>query len=183
MDTSRREVLVVAAATVTLPMLQTALDATRTAAAQNGPRGNGGGNGEGNGNRGGNRGAPAPAPAPAEKPGWFTTKLKAAALKDKEATAVEGRPGIVVTRQDKEVMALSTKCTHKGCTVKPKAGATTINCACHGAQYNLDGTVAKAPATEPLVHFAIRTNAGGMVEIDPGQTPAADAAEYKVTLS
>jgi Rieske Fe-S protein len=170
MDTSRREVLAVAAATVTLPMLQSALNATRSAAAQQTPRGN----------AGGNRG---PASSPAEKPGWFTTKLKAAELKDNEFTAVEGHPGIVLSRQGKDVAALTTKCTHKGCTIKPKAAVKTMTCACHQAQFNLDGTVAKAPAQDPLSHFAIRLNGEGLVEIDPGQTPAADAKEYKATLA
>ena len=43
----------------------------------------------------------------------------------------------------------SSKCTHKGCAVN-KVADGTIDCPCHGSKFNLDGTVAKGPATEPL---------------------------------
>lgn len=160
METSRRDVLAIAAATVTLPVLQSALGALQATHAQTA----------------GARGA-----APLE-PGWFTTTLKPAALKDNEFTAIPNRPAIVLSRAGKEVAALSTKCTHKGCTIRPRAAAKVITCACHNSQFNLDGTVAKGDASGPLPRYAIRTNAAGFIEIDPGQTPAADANDYKLTL-
>jgi Rieske Fe-S protein len=43
----------------------------------------------------------------------------------------------------------SSKCTHKGCAVNKVADAT-IDCPCHGSKFNLDGSVAHGPATEPL---------------------------------
>ena len=43
----------------------------------------------------------------------------------------------------------SSTCTHKGCTVN-KVADGTIDCPCHGSKFNLDGTVAKGPATAPL---------------------------------
>lgn len=48
-----------------------------------------------------------------------------------------------------EFKAFSSKCTHKGCAVN-KVADGTIDCPCHGSKFNLDGTVAKGPATEPL---------------------------------
>ena len=45
--------------------------------------------------------------------------------------------------------AFSATCTHKGCTVN-KIADGTIDCPCHGSKFNLDGTVAKGPATKPL---------------------------------
>jgi Rieske Fe-S protein len=48
----------------------------------------------------------------------------------------------------------SSKCTHKGCAVN-KVADGTIDCPCHGSKYNLDGTVAKGPATAPLEAKAI----------------------------
>lgn len=177
METSRRQVLTVAAATVTLPMLQAALGGMREAAAA--ARGGGQGGARGPGGQRGNQANQ----APPEKPGWFTTTIKAANVKDDEFTAVTGHLGIVITRSGTTVSALTTKCTHRGCTVKPKEGANTITCPCHGAQYNLDGTVAKPPATQPLAHFAIRKNADGFIEIDPGTTTAATDKDYSITLA
>ena len=48
-----------------------------------------------------------------------------------------------------EFKGFSAKCTHKGCTVN-KVADGTIDCPCHGSKFNLDGTVAKGPATAPL---------------------------------
>ena len=155
---SRRQVLAVAAVTVALPALSTALGGLRSARAQ------------------------AATSAPAEVPGWFTTKIKPADLKDNEFTAVEGH-AIVLSRSDKTVAALTNKCTHKGCTIPAKAGAKLLVCPCHSANFNLDGTVAKAPATLPLAHYAIRTNADGFIEIDPGQKPAKDDKASTLTIS
>jgi Rieske Fe-S protein len=43
----------------------------------------------------------------------------------------------------------STTCTHAGCAVSEVQNGT-INCPCHGSQFNLDGSVAKGPAAQPL---------------------------------
>jgi Rieske Fe-S protein len=43
----------------------------------------------------------------------------------------------------------SAICTHAGCTVSEVADGT-INCPCHGSRFNLDGSVAKGPAQQPL---------------------------------
>lgn len=41
------------------------------------------------------------------------------------------------------------RCTHAGCALAIKYGG--IECPCHGSKFELDGTVARGPATEPLV--------------------------------
>jgi Rieske Fe-S protein len=57
---------------------------------------------------------------------------------------------VVVTQPSAGVFkGFSAKCTHKGCTVD-KVADGTIDCPCHGSKFNLDGTVAKGPAREPL---------------------------------
>jgi Rieske Fe-S protein len=48
-----------------------------------------------------------------------------------------------------EFKGFSSECTHKGCAVN-KVADGTIDCPCHGSKFNLDGSVAKGPATEPL---------------------------------
>jgi Rieske Fe-S protein len=163
---TRRQVLAVAAATVTIPMLDTALGTVRSASAAAAQRG-----GTENGTN------------PAEKAGWFTTTLKAADLKDNEFTAVDGH-AIVLSRAGKTVSALSNTCTHKGCSIAPKAGTKVLGpCQCHQAQFNLDGSVSKGPATTPLPHYAIRVNDKGLVEVDPGQTLKKDDKGASVTIS
>jgi Rieske Fe-S protein len=57
---------------------------------------------------------------------------------------------IVVTQPSAGVFkGLSAICTHAGCTVSEVAGGT-INCPCHGSRFNLDGSVARGPASAPL---------------------------------
>lgn len=57
---------------------------------------------------------------------------------------------VVVTQATAgDFKGFSTVCTHSGCNVTSVADGT-INCPCHGSKFNLDGTVAKGPATRPL---------------------------------
>lgn len=164
---SRRHVLAAAAATITLPMLQSALGRMKGAVAA-----------------GGAASASAPATIPGgEKPGWFTTTLKAADLKDNELVLVEGHK-ILVTRSGKTVMALSSVCTHNKGNLKAKADDPKIAwCPLHQSEFKLDGSLVKGPAKVGLPVFAIRLSAAGLVEIDPGQSPAKDAKEHSITLA
>jgi Rieske Fe-S protein len=57
---------------------------------------------------------------------------------------------IVVTQPSAGVFkGFSSVCTHAGCNVS-KIADGTIDCPCHGSEFNLDGSVAKGPATQPL---------------------------------
>ncbi len=57
---------------------------------------------------------------------------------------------VVITQPTKgKFNGFSAICTHAGCTVAEVVGAS-INCPCHGSSFNLDGTVAKGPASRPL---------------------------------
>lgn len=57
---------------------------------------------------------------------------------------------VVVTQPTAgDFKGFSSTCTHKGCAVTKVANGT-IDCPCHGSKFNLDGTVANGPATEPL---------------------------------
>ena len=56
----------------------------------------------------------------------------------------------------------SSSCTHKGCAVN-KVADGTIDCPCHGSKFNLDGTVAKGPATKPLESKAVSVQGDSIV--------------------
>jgi len=59
--------------------------------------------------------------------------------------------GSVVITQPEEgtFRAFSSTCTHQGCRVS--SVSETINCACHGSQYDIsDGSVVGGPAPAPL---------------------------------
>jgi len=153
---SRRQVLAVAAATVTLPMLESALGTLKSAQAQ-------------------------AATAPATAPGWTATTLKPADVKENEFAAVTGQK-VVLSRKDKKIHALSNVCTHNKCALTPKAGETTMVCRCHSSTFDLDGGVVKAPATKPLDVYAIRVSDKGVIEIDLSKPVAKDAANASISV-
>ncbi|MEM7063901.1 MAG: Rieske (2Fe-2S) protein [Cyanobacteria bacterium P01_B01_bin.77] len=66
-------------------------------------------------------------------------------LSSKEFT---GGPVIVIRDSADGVVALSSVCTHQGCTVERKDDAFV--CPCHGSKFDADGSVAAGPATDAL---------------------------------
>jgi Rieske Fe-S protein len=70
---------------------------------------------------------------------------------------------VVVTQPTAGVFkGFSSSCTHKGCAVN-KVADGTIDCPCHGSKFNLDGTVAKGPATMPLESKAVSVQGDSIV--------------------
>lgn len=70
---------------------------------------------------------------------------------------------IVVTQPTAGVFkGFSSSCTHKGCAVN-KVADGTIDCPCHGSKFNLDGSVAKGPATDPLEPKAVSVEGDSVV--------------------
>ncbi|MGQ4617134.1 Rieske 2Fe-2S domain-containing protein [Nocardia sp. R7R-8] len=59
-------------------------------------------------------------------------------------------------------VGLSSVCTHAGCKVATVSGGT-INCACHGSKFALDGSVAHGPASKPLAPKSIRVTGDSVV--------------------
>ncbi len=51
-----------------------------------------------------------------------------------------------------EYRALSSVCTHEGCTVNEFNG-TQVICPCHGSQFSTTGAVVRGPAGSPLRSF------------------------------
>lgn len=75
--------------------------------------------------------------------------------------------GIILVPQAKVVVvrvsagdfrALTSVCTHQGCTVDSFNG-DNIGCPCHGSQFGVDGSVFRGPAAAPLKTYATSLNA------------------------
>lgn len=63
-----------------------------------------------------------------------------------EATIVDGT---LVTQPSPGVFkGFVARCTHAGCALAVKDGG--IECPCHGSKFDLNGAVARGPATRPL---------------------------------
>lgn len=117
--------------------------------------------------------------------GWIST-IKASDFPDNAFKTIAKQP-IILARKGTSIVALSTKCTHKGCAVKPgpapAAGAAPeLLCPCHKAQYSLTGAVTKPPAPKPLARYKVRLSTDGIIEIDASAPVDADAAGTSVTV-
>lgn len=62
-------------------------------------------------------------------------------------------------------VALSSICTHRGCTVD--LGGPGLSCPCHGSQYDREGRVIRGPASRALTRYPVRIT-GDEVVIDVG---------------
>jgi nucleotide-binding universal stress UspA family protein/nitrite reductase/ring-hydroxylating ferredoxin subunit len=73
-------------------------------------------------------------------------------LKKNEGGIVSSGGRKVAVYRDKKgnTVALSSKCTHMGCTVGWNAREKTWDCPCHGSRYAATGEVINGPATKPL---------------------------------
>src|SRR5437773_6336127 len=64
------------------------------------------------------------------------------------------------------IYALSTVCTHLGCTPNWLEAEQKFKCPCHGSGFYKDGINFEGPAPRPLERYAIRISDDGQVEID-----------------
>lgn len=70
--------------------------------------------------------------------------------------------GTLVTQPSPGVFkGFAARCTHAGCALAVKNGG--IECPCHGSKFKLDGSVARGPATEPLVARPVTVRGGEIV--------------------
>ncbi|WP_433756057.1 Rieske (2Fe-2S) protein [Nocardia sp. CA-135398] len=70
---------------------------------------------------------------------------------------------VVITQPNAgSFVGLSSTCTHAGCKVATVSGGT-INCACHGSKFGLDGSVVNGPATQPLAPKSVHVEGDSIV--------------------
>ena len=71
----------------------------------------------------------------------------------------------LVRLSDGGFLALSSKCTHLGCTVPWNQKEQTFPCPCHASTFDLKGDVLAPPATRALDLFPVVIE-GGIVKVD-----------------
>lgn len=64
------------------------------------------------------------------------------------------------------IYALSTVCTHLGCTPNWLEGEQKFKCPCHGSGFYKSGVNFEGPAPRPLERFGLRLAEDGMLEVD-----------------
>ncbi len=74
--------------------------------------------------------------------------------------------GVWLVRTDNGFYALSTTCTHLGCTPNWLAGENKFKCPCHGSGFYPTGINFEGPAPRPLERFKITLADDGQILID-----------------
>jgi len=106
--------------------------------------------------------------APEDRGQWLDTGHTAAGVSAGQAVrfrvgAIEGF--LVNPGGGEPLYALSAACTHMGCLLSWLDSAGSFLCPCHGAQYNVDGTVLSGVARQPLPRLRVRTDADGHLSV------------------
>ncbi len=75
----------------------------------------------------------------------------------RDAWRESSRKALLYVRQtDQGVEALSSRCTHLGCTVRYEPATRRFPCPCHGSVFDLEGQVLHGPAERPLERYPVR---------------------------
>jgi nitrite reductase/ring-hydroxylating ferredoxin subunit len=103
----------------------------------------------------------------------WTTVLPADDLRDRRPSRIdlEGTP-VLLYRDGERLFAIGARCTHQGAPldrgpVRVAGSEVTVTCPAHGSIFRLtDGSVARAPATQPEPVFDARIE-DGSVQLRP----------------
>jgi cytochrome b6-f complex iron-sulfur subunit len=74
--------------------------------------------------------------------------------------------GVWLVRESGGIYALSTICTHLGCTPNWLDAAQKFKCPCHGSGFYKSGINFEGPAPRPLERYAISLAEDGQILID-----------------
>ena len=66
-----------------------------------------------------------------------------------------GKDLVIVRTGEREVKAISTVCTHLGCTVYWQADKSEFFCPCHQGIFDKDGNVVSGPPPRPLDTYKV----------------------------
>jgi cytochrome b6-f complex iron-sulfur subunit len=75
-----------------------------------------------------------------------------------------------VVRKDGEIYALSTTCTHLGCTPNWLEREQKFKCPCHGSGYFISGVNFEGPAPRPLERWAVSVGDDGQLVVDKSRS-------------
>jgi cytochrome b6-f complex iron-sulfur subunit len=74
--------------------------------------------------------------------------------------------GVWIVREPTGFYALSTTCTHLGCTPNWLSADAKFKCPCHGSGFVITGVNVEGPAPRPLERFKIALAEDGQILID-----------------
>ncbi len=87
--------------------------------------------------------------------------------------------GVWIVRDDEKIYALSTVCTHLGCTPNWLANDNKFKCPCHGSGFYKTGINFEGPAPRPLERFKIYLADNGEIIVDKTKKFQQEKGEWK----
>ncbi len=114
-----------------------------------------------------------------EPPLKFRAGLPADFAVGKVDERYKAKYGCWIVRNEEELYALSTVCTHLGCTPNWLEGEDKFKCPCHGSGYHRDGVNFEGPTPRPLERFAIAILDDGQIEVDKSRKFRYERGEWE----
>ena len=71
-----------------------------------------------------------------------------------------------IVRDEESIFALSTVCTHLGCTPNWLSTESKFKCPCHGSGFRMTGVHFEGPAPRPLERYSITVANDGQLLVD-----------------
>ncbi len=71
-----------------------------------------------------------------------------------------------IVRDEESIFALSTVCTHLGCTPNWLSTESKFKCPCHGSGFRMTGVHFEGPAPRPLERYSISIASDGQLLVD-----------------
>ena len=84
-----------------------------------------------------------------------------------------------IVRNDEGIYALSTVCTHLGCTPNWLATERKFKCPCHGSGFRASGINFEGPAPRPLERFRILLAEDGQIIVDKNKKYQQEKGEWE----
>ena len=81
-------------------------------------------------------------------------------------TRFKKKHAVWVVRDDKSIYALSTVCTHLGCTPNWLLTEGKFKCPCHGSGFRMTGINFEGPAPRPLERYKVSLSNDGQILVD-----------------
>jgi cytochrome b6-f complex iron-sulfur subunit len=83
-----------------------------------------------------------------------------------------------IVRHDGTIYALSTTCTHLGCTPNWLEREGKFKCPCHGSGFYITGINFEGPAPRPLERWAVRIGDDGQLVVDKSRKFQQERGEW-----
>jgi len=100
-------------------------------------------------------------------------------LLDRVITRWKSKYGIWVIRTLEGLYALSTTCTHLGCTPNWLEGEKKFKCPCHGSGFRMSGINFEGPAPRPLERYRIFLGDDGQIVVDKAKKYQQEKGEWE----